>query len=163
MRKSLGSNSIFDVVIMANIDIDIVVGSESDLKSAEIAKSTLDEFKVSSRITVASAHRTPEKVESLIASSDAMVFIAIAGLSAALPGVIASKTTKPVIGVPVNVKLEGMDALLSCLQMPAGIPVAAVGVDNAKNAAILAVEILALSSKPLANALLAYREKMKKK
>ncbi|HII53567.1 5-(carboxyamino)imidazole ribonucleotide mutase [Candidatus Micrarchaeota archaeon CG08_land_8_20_14_0_20_49_17] len=145
------------------IDIDIVVGSESDLKSAEIAKSTLGEFKVSSRITVASAHRTPEKVESLIASSDAKVFIAIAGLSAALPGVVASKTTKPVIGVPVNVKLGGIDALLSCMQMPTGIPVAAVGVDNAENAAILAVEILALSNKSLANALIDYREKLKQK
>ena len=138
------------------IDIDIVVGSESDLKSAEIAKSTLGEFKVSSRITVASAHRTPEKVESLIASSDAKVFIAIAG-------VVASKTTKPVIGVPVNVKLGGIDALLSCMQMPTGIPVAAVGVDNAENAAILAVEILALSNKSLANALIDYREKLKQK
>ena len=86
-------------------------------------------------------------------ASDAKVFIGIAGLSAALPGVIASKTKKPVIGVPVNVKLDGLDALLSTMQLPPGVPVATVGIDNGKNAALLAARILAVSDSKLAGRL----------
>ena len=130
-------------------DVLIVVGSDSDKHIAEKAASTLTEFGVKHDLAVASAHRTPDKLDVLIKNSDAKVFIAIAGLSAALPGVIASKTKKPVIGVPVNVKLDGLDSLLSMMQMPPGVPVATVGIDNGKNAALLAIEILALSDKKL--------------
>jgi len=140
----------------------IVVGSKSDDAIAQKAVEVLNEFGVENKLEVASAHRNPEKVEKLIIESNADVFIAIAGLSAALPGVIASQTTKPVIGVPVDVKLNGLDALLSIMQMPPGIPVATVGIDNAKNAALLAISILALSDKTLAEKLKEYREKMKK-
>ena len=140
----------------------ILIGSESDRKIAEKAEEALKEFGVETKTEVASAHRNPEKVEKIVAGSSAGVFIAIAGLSAALPGVVASKTTKPVIGVPVNVKLDGLDALLSIMQMPPGIPVAAVGIDNGKNAALLAVSILALGDKALDSRLKEYREKMKK-
>ncbi len=140
----------------------IIAGSESDRKIAERAEEVLKEFSVEFRTEVASAHRTPEKVDKLVSTTSADVVIAIAGLSAALPGVIASKTLKPVIGVPVDVKLDGLDALLSMIQMPSGIPVATVGIDNAKNAALLAVSILALKDGALERRLKEYREKMKR-
>ncbi|MEI8331766.1 MAG: AIR carboxylase family protein, partial [Methanomicrobiales archaeon] len=107
----------------------------------------LDENKVSYDAQVISAHRDPDKLDAYIKSSNAKIFIAIAGLSAALPGVIASKSDKPVIGVPVSGTLNGMDALLSIAQMPKGVPVACVGVDNGDNAAWLAVRILKLVNK----------------
>ena len=132
------------------VEVLIIVGSETDLPLAKKAEWALNEFKVANKIEVASAHRTPDKLDRLISSSDAKVFIGIAGLSAALPGVIASKTKKPVIGVPANVKMDGLDALLSMMQMPSGVPVATVGIDNAKNAAHLAIRILALSDSKLA-------------
>jgi phosphoribosylaminoimidazole-succinocarboxamide synthase len=122
----------------------IVCGSNSDLKIAEEAEKILKDNNVECKIEVASAHREPEKVRALALNSDADVFIAIAGLSAALPGFISAYTNKPVIGVPVSVKLNGLDALLSMVQMPSGVPVAAVGIDNAKNAAYLALRILKL-------------------
>jgi len=140
----------------------IIVGSESDRKVAEKAEEALKEFGVEYKTEVASAHRTPEKVEKIVTGTGADVIIAIAGLSAALPGVVASKTVKPVIGVPVNVKLDGLDALLSMMQMPPGIPVASVGIDNGKNAALLAMEILALKDGALAAKLKEYRQMMKK-
>lgn len=121
--------------------VAIVLGSESDRKIAEKAEKVLKENKISFTTFVASAHRTPEKVKE-IAKKDFSVFIAIAGLSAALPGVIASYTKKPVIGVPVSAKLGGLDALLAICQMPKGVPVACVGIDNAENAAYLAIRIL---------------------
>jgi len=139
----------------------ILMGSKSDEKIAEKAEAVLKEFGVEYSVEVASAHRNPEKVGKLVSESDADVFIAIAGLSAALPGVVASKTIKPVIGVPVESKLGGLDAVLSIVQMPPGIPVAAVGIDNGKNAALLAISILALSDKTLDSKLRQYREKMK--
>ncbi|MCX6770037.1 MAG: 5-(carboxyamino)imidazole ribonucleotide mutase [Candidatus Micrarchaeota archaeon] len=132
------------------VDVLIIVGSETDLPLAKKAEEALNEFGVANKIEVASAHRTPDKLDKLVSSSDAKVFIGIAGLSAALPGVIASKTKKPVIGVPANVKMDGLDALLSMMQMPSGVPVATVGIDNAKNAAHLAIRILALSDSKLA-------------
>ncbi|MFH0927507.1 MAG: 5-(carboxyamino)imidazole ribonucleotide mutase [Candidatus Micrarchaeota archaeon] len=131
----------------------IMIGSESDMVHAKKCSDKLDEFGVENRIEVASAHRNPEKVDELMKKSPAQVFVAMAGLSAALPGVLASKTTKPVIGVPLNVKLDGLDALLSSMQIPSGVPVATVGVDNAKNAAFLAMRILALSDAKLAGKL----------
>jgi 5-(carboxyamino)imidazole ribonucleotide mutase len=122
----------------------IICGSKSDLSIAVEAGKFLEANKVPYELQIASAHREPEKVKDIVKKSDADVFIAIAGLSAALPGFIASLTDKPVIGVPVNVKLDGLDALLSTMQMPSGVPVATVGIDNAKNAAHLAIRILKL-------------------
>jgi 5-(carboxyamino)imidazole ribonucleotide mutase len=119
----------------------IVCGSESDLDIANKACYILEGKKVEYDIEVASAHRNPEKVKNLV-KKDYDVYIAVAGLSAALPGVIASLTDKPVIGVPVSAKLGGLDALFSIVQMPRGVPVACVGIDNAENAAYLALRIL---------------------
>ena len=138
----------------------VVMGSKSDSHIAEKVTAVLDEFGVEYEVEVASAHRNPRKVEEL-AEMDYDVFIAIAGLSAALPGVIAAHTTKPVIGVPVSAKLGGIDALLSIAQMPPGVPVAAVGIDNGKNAALLAIEILALGDDGLKKKLSEYRERMR--
>jgi len=131
------------------VDVLILLGSESDMPIAAKAADALKELGISHEIKVASAHRQPDLLDKIIRDSDAKVFIGIAGLSAALPGVIASKTKKPVIGVPVNVKLDGLDALLSTMQLPPGVPVATVGIDNGKNAALLAARILALSDKKL--------------
>ncbi len=137
----------------------ILSGSKSDEEIYQRAAKTLDEFGVEYKVEVASAHRNPELVEKLVRETKADVIIAVAGLSAALPGVVASKTTKPVIGVPVNVKLEGLDALLSIMQMPPGVPVATVGIDNGKNAALLAIQILALKDEKLTKKLREAREK----
>ena len=122
----------------------IICGSESDLNIAKKAEEVLKENKIPYELKIASAHREPDKVKDIVKKSDADVFIAVAGLSAALPGFIASLTDKPVIGVPVNIKLDGLDALLSMMQMPSGVPVATVGIDNGKNAANLALRILKL-------------------
>ena len=138
----------------------VVMGSKSDSRIAEKVTAVLDEFGVEYDVEVASAHRNPKKVEEL-AKKDYEVFIAIAGLSAALPGVIAAHTVRPVIGVPVSAKLNGLDALLSIAQMPPGVPVAAVGIDNGKNAALLAIEILAVKNEELREKLEEYREKMR--
>ena len=119
----------------------IVCGSQSDITIAQKAAAVLKEYNVDYDLEIASAHRDPEKVRALV-EKGYTVYIAIAGLSAALPGVIASLTDKPVIGVPVSAKLGGLDALLSIVQMPKGVPVACVGIDNAQNAAHLAVRIL---------------------
>ncbi len=140
--------------------IMVVMGSKSDMPVAEKVESILKEFEVPYEIEVASAHRNPPKVEAIAKRDDVDVFIAIAGLSAALPGVIASHTTKPVIGVPVSGKVN-LDSILSIVQMPPGIPVAAVGLDNGKNAALLAIEILALKYPELEGKLKEYREKMR--
>ncbi len=139
----------------------IISGSKSDEKIVKKITDVLDEFKVDYKYEVASAHRNPQKVEKLVKSTFADVIIAVAGLSAALPGVIAAHTLTPVIGVPVSAKLDGMDALLSIVQMPPGIPVAAVGIDNGKNAALLALQILALQDNAIEKKLVDYREKMK--
>ncbi|MCX8204752.1 MAG: 5-(carboxyamino)imidazole ribonucleotide mutase [Candidatus Nezhaarchaeota archaeon] len=139
--------------------VSVVIGSESDRPVAEPALKVLEELGISHEVKVLSAHRTPQKLEEYVKSCGAEVFIAIAGLSAHLPGFIASRTTKPVIGVPVGVKLSGLDALLSIVQMPRGVPVACVGIDNAENAAVLAAEILALKDPKIAEGLLNYRRK----
>jgi len=136
----------------------IVSGSKSDEGIVKKVTDVLDHFGVDYKVEIASAHRTPLKVDEVVTNSSADVFIAVAGLSAALPGVVASKTTKPVIGVPVDVKLEGLDALLSIMQMPPGIPVATVGIDNGKNAAVLALEILAVNDEKLGNKIKEYRK-----
>ncbi len=139
----------------------ILTGSRSDEEIAKQAIDALNAFGVPNRHEVASAHRNPEKVERLVRESSAQVFIAIAGMSAALPGVVASRTTKPVIGVPVKASLDGLDALLSIAQMPPNVPVAAVGIGMGKNAALLAVEILALSDPALAQKLSEFKEKLR--
>lgn len=140
----------------------ILSGSESDRPIAQKALEVFKEFGVEARYEPASAHRQPDKVEKLVSNSSADVFICIAGLAAALPGVVAARTIKPVIGVPVNSALGGLDALLSTVQMPSRVPVACVGIDNGKNAAYLALEILALKDKSLEKKLLEFKEKMKK-
>lgn len=134
----------------------IILGSKSDFPIAQKAIVTLKGYGVPYDIAVASAHRTPARVEQLVTESDADAFIAIAGLSAALPGVVASFTVKPVIGVPVSGGLN-YDALLSIVQMPPGIPVAAVGMDRGDNAATLAVEMIALKDPALSAKLVAKR------
>lgn len=125
-------------------DILIIAGSKSDKEVAEKAESVLKEAKADYRTEYCSFHREHARLEELLKKSDAKVYICIAGLSAALPGAVAAMTDKPVIGVPVSAKLGGMDALLSIAQMPPGVPVACVGVDNGDNAAHLALRILAL-------------------
>ncbi|MFH1834870.1 MAG: AIR carboxylase family protein [Methanobacteriota archaeon] len=123
------------------MDVHIIAGSKSDEKIVEKAVKVL-EGKADYKIDYCSAHREPDRLKKIVDKSEAKIFICIAGLSAALPGVVASHTKKPVIGVPVNVKLEGLDALLSIMQMPKGVPVACVGIDNGENAAHLALRIL---------------------
>jgi 5-(carboxyamino)imidazole ribonucleotide mutase len=125
-------------------DVAVISGSASDAAITEKVKKVLKENDVSFDDQIISAHRDPDKLDAYIKKSRAKVFIAIAGLSAALPGVIASKTDKPVIGVPVSGALNGLDALLAIAQMPKGVPVACVGVDNGENAAWLAVRMLKL-------------------
>ena len=140
--------------------VSIIMGSKSDLPVAEKAINILKKFGVPFDIDVASAHRTPHRVEELVKGSDAEVFVAIAGMSAALPGVVASFTVRPVIGVPVSGKMT-LDAILSIVQMPPGIPVATVtaGKAGAKNAVLLAISILALNDKSLAEKLKEFRRK----
>ena len=142
--------------------IQIILGSKSDMHVAEKAEKVLEEFTVDYDITVASAHRTPERVKKIVKENDADVFIGVAGLAAALPGSIAAHTIKPVIGVPVSGKVN-LDSILSIIQMPPGIPVAAVGLDRGDNAVLLAIEILAIKDGKLRKELEKYREEMRKK
>ncbi|MBI0584410.1 MAG: 5-(carboxyamino)imidazole ribonucleotide mutase [Methanomassiliicoccus sp.] len=137
----------------------IVLGSKNDAPVARKASDVLKEFGVTSQTVVASAHRTPDRVRELVAGSDARVFIAIAGLSAALPGAVASATVRPVIGVPVSGKVN-LDSILSIVQMPAGIPVAGVGLDRGDNAALLALQILGLTDEVIAKKLERHRADM---
>ncbi|HEQ79325.1 MAG TPA: 5-(carboxyamino)imidazole ribonucleotide mutase [Euryarchaeota archaeon] len=127
--------------------IVIIMGSESDRHVADRAEAILKEYPVDFETHVASAHRNPERVKEL-ATSPADVFICIAGLSAALPGVVASHTKRPVIGVPVSGKIN-LDSILSVIQMPKGVPVAAVGLDRGDNAALLALRIVGLFEAPV--------------
>jgi 5-(carboxyamino)imidazole ribonucleotide mutase len=137
--------------------VSIIIGSDSDRELSEAAASILKEFDVEYEQKTFSAHRNPKALSEYVEMTDAHVFICIAGLAAALPGAVAAQTIKPVIGVPKEVKLGGIDALLSIVQMPTGVPVATVGIDGAKNSALLAVEILALSNKKLKEKLIEYR------
>ena len=129
---------------MDEVAVAIIMGSNSDRVVAEKAAKVLAEHKVRYETRVLSAHREPEALERYLKEIEdsVAVIIAIAGLSAALPGIIAAKTDKPVIGVPVSGKLLGMDALLSMVQMPSGVPVAVVGIDNGENAALFALRML---------------------
>lgn len=146
--------------------ISIIMGSESDLETVQSALDILKEFKVSFEAKVLSAHRTPKEVAKYVEIAPkrgVKVFIAAAGGAAALAGVVAAHTILPVIGIPIETKsLKGMDSLLSTVQMPGGIPVAcmAIGRAGAKNAAILALQILALSDIKLRGKLAAYKKQM---
>jgi 5-(carboxyamino)imidazole ribonucleotide mutase len=146
--------------------VSIIMGSTSDLKVMEAAAKFCDEMEIPFEINALSAHRTPEKVEAFAKSAQKRgikVIIAGAGMAAHLPGVIAAMTTLPVIGVPINASLDGMDSLLSIVQMPPGIPVATVGINSAQNAAILAAQILATSDEKLAQKVNKFKEDLKLK
>ena len=146
--------------------VSIIMGSTSDLPVMEKGAKFLDEMEIPFEMNALSAHRTPKEVEDFAAHAEergVQVIIAGAGMAAALPGVIAANTTLPVIGVPIKGMLDGLDALLSIVQMPPGIPVATVGVNGAQNAAILAAEMVALSDEALAARLKAYKEGLKQK
>jgi 5-(carboxyamino)imidazole ribonucleotide mutase len=147
---------------MMSQKVAIVMGSKSDIPVAEKAEAILKEFGITNEIFIISAHRNPNKIKkfALAAESNGFgVIIAIAGLAAHLPGVVASLTVLPVIGVPVDSgALRGQDALYAIVQMPPGIPVATVGIDNAKNAGLLAVQILATQDLSLRSAMKTYRK-----
>ena len=142
----------------------IIMGSDSDWPILKPAHELLKQFGIESEVVVASAHRTPTKVKEIVSTAPERgvgAFISAAGAAAHLGGVIASYTTLPVIGVPINAtSLNGMDALLSTVQMPSGIPVAAMAINGAKNAAIFVAEIFALSDDEIKEKLIKYRKKM---
>ena len=146
--------------------VSIIMGSTSDLPVMEKACKQLDELQVPFEVNALSAHRTPKAVEEFAAQAAGRgirVIIAAAGMAAALPGVIAAQTTLPVIGVPIKGMLDGLDAMLSIIQMPPGVPVATVGVNAAQNAALLACQMIALSDEGLAARLKAQKEGLKAK
>ena len=146
--------------------VSIIMGSTSDLPVMEKAAKFFDEMEIPFEMNALSAHRTPAEVEAFAkgaAERGVKVIIAGAGMAAALPGVIAASTTLPVIGVPIKGMLDGLDAMLSIIQMPPGIPVATVGVNGAQNAGILAVEMLALADEALAARLAEYKNSLKNK
>jgi len=144
--------------------VAIVMGSDSDWPILKPAAELLKQFGIETEVVVASAHRTPKKVQDLVTSAPERgvgAFISAAGAAAHLGGVIASYTILPVIGVPINATpLNGMDALLSTVQMPSGIPVATMAINGAKNAAIFAAQIFAVSDTEIQKKLIAFREKM---
>ena len=146
--------------------VSIIMGSTNDLPVMEKACKFLDEMQIPFEVNALSAHRTPDAVETFAREAKdrgIRVIIAAAGMAAALPGVIAASTTLPVIGVPIKGMLDGLDAMLSIIQMPPGIPVATVGVNGAQNAAILAVEMLALADADVAQRLAQYKATLKEK
>lgn len=146
--------------------VSIIMGSTSDLPVMEKACKQLNDLEVPFEVLALSAHRTPAEVEQFAREAEGRgvrVIIAAAGMAAALPGVIAAQTTLPVIGVPIKGMLDGLDALLSIVQMPPGIPVATVGVNGAQNAALLAVQILAQADEALAARLKAQKAGLKEK
>ncbi len=146
--------------------VSIIMGSTSDLPIMEKAAQFLDEMEVPFEMNALSAHRTPEEVEKFAKGASEKgikVIIAAAGMAAHLPGVIASMTTIPVIGVPIKASLDGMDALLAIVQMPPGIPVATVGINGALNAAILALQIIASGDVQSQEKLAKYKEELKEK
>jgi len=146
--------------------VSIIMGSASDLPVMEKAAEILDSFKIPFEINALSAHRTPEIVGEFAcnaASRGIKVIIAAAGMAAHLPGVIASMTPLPVIGVPIKASLDGLDALLSIVQMPPGIPVATVGINGAQNAGILAAQIVAAGDEAIMKEIINYKASLKKK
>jgi 5-(carboxyamino)imidazole ribonucleotide mutase len=148
--------------------VSIILGSDSDIEVYERAAKTLQELEVSYERRILSAHRTPDELHKYVKDAKKrgiMVFIAAAGMAAALPGAIASYTHLPVIGVPAVSKspVLGLDSIFSILQMPPGVPVACVSVNGGENAALLAAQILALGDDGLGQRILSYRERMKQK
>jgi len=146
--------------------VSIIMGSTSDLPVMEKTASLLNEFRIPFEINALSAHRTPDEVEKFAKNASARgikVIIAAAGMAAHLPGVIASMTSVPVIGVPINASLDGLDSIFSILQMPPGIPVATVGVNASLNAGILAAQIIATGDKEVMKEVVKYKESLKKK
>ena len=145
--------------------IGIIMGSDSDLEVMKDAAKVLEDFAIDFEITVVSAHRTPERMFEYAKSArerGLKIIIAGAGGAAHLPGMVAAITTLPVIGVPVQLKtLSGLDSLLSIVQMPGGVPVATVAINNAKNAGLLAVQILGIDNSEIAVKLQEYKDKMK--
>ncbi len=141
------------------VDVAIIIGSKSDQELGDKAATMLKDFDVDYDLQVISAHRNPDKLSKYVKESSAKVFVCIAGLAAALPGAVASHTIKPVIGVPKEVKLGGLDSLLSIVQMPTGVPVASVAIDGANNGALLAIQILGLVNEKLAEKFQEYRDK----
>ena len=146
--------------------VSIIMGSTSDLPVMEKAAKFLDEMEIPFEMNALSAHRTPKEVEEFAANAKGRgikVIIAAAGMAAALPGVIAAGTTLPVIGVPIKGMLDGLDAMLSIIQMPPGIPVATVGINAGQNAAILAIQMLALNDANLAEKFAAFKASLAQK
>jgi 5-(carboxyamino)imidazole ribonucleotide mutase len=146
--------------------VSIIMGSTSDLPVMEKAAKLLDEFKIPFEINALSAHRTPAEVETFAKGAKDRgieVIIAGAGMAAHLPGVIAAMTSLPVIGVPINASLDGMDSLLAIVQMPPGIPVATVGINGALNAGILAAQMMASGDENLKQVLIDYKDNLKSK
>ncbi len=146
--------------------VSIIMGSTSDLPVMKDAAKILDDFQIPFEINALSAHRTPEEVEKFARSASdrgIRVIIAAAGMAAHLPGVIAAMTTIPIIGVPINASLDGWDSILSILQMPPGIPVATVGVNAARNAGILAAQILSVGNPELTEKLIQFKDSLKEK
>ena len=143
------------------MDVRIIMGSSSDVKIAEKVTTFLKKFNVAYEVSVISAHRALGTLDELMAKDDAKVYIGMAGKAAHLSGVMAGMTTKPVIGIPVKSStLDGLDALLSTVQMPKGVPVATMAIDGGENAAIFATQILALQNEELAQALKEYKVEM---
>ena len=149
---------------MNKIQVAILMGSDSDYPVMQKAEEVLNEFKISYVTRVLSAHRTPKQTIQFISSAEkqgAKIFIAGAGGAAHLAGVVAAHTVKPVIGVPIMSKsMNGLDSLLSTVQMPPGVPVATVAIDGAKNAALLAIQILGTEDSGTTKKLSAYKKKM---
>ncbi len=146
--------------------VSIIMGSTSDLPIMDKAAKIFEEFEIPFEMHALSAHRTPEQVETFAKQAEERgieVIIAAAGMAAHLPGVVASMTTLPVIGVPINSTLDGIDALLAIVQMPPGIPVATVGINAAMNAALLAAQILSVKDERVRGKLRDYKEELKKK
>ncbi len=146
--------------------VSIIMGSTSDYAVMEKAAKFLDEMEIPFELNALSAHRTPQEVERFAREAEGRgirVIVAGAGMAAALPGVIAANTALPVIGVPIKGMLDGLDSMLSIIQMPPGIPVATVGVNGALNAGILAAQMLALSDTALHDRLTAHKERLKDK
>ena len=146
--------------------VSIIMGSTSDLKVMEKAAAFFEEMEIPFEMNALSAHRTPAEVEKFAKNAEAngiKVIIAGAGMAAHLPGVIAAMTPVPVIGVPINATLDGMDSLLAIVQMPPGIPVAAVAINGALNAAILASQMIATGDDSMMEKIKTYKENLKQK
>lgn len=146
--------------------VSIIMGSTSDMPVMKKAADLLNDMQIPFEINALSAHRTPAEVEKFAKNAESrgiQVIIAAAGMAAHLPGVIASMTKIPVIGVPINASLDGLDSLLAIVQMPPGIPVATVGINGAQNAGILATQMIALADKDIASRLAGFKDGLKNK